>query len=187
MRLTRWFTLALALATPAVALAEGEKSERKAMDEKSKQKSEQDTVHVRSHVVPAVAGIQAADKAVAALFELSGEAQLDPADARRTVMLAKQGLTMAIERTNALDDKVDLSSDAQNEADRATTKLREARTTLTRLENRIGKKQARISRNAMEEIRENAKDLHSDLSDAENAVERVAKAYDVPTDLEFEG
>lgn len=208
MKLKSWL-LALAITTvPSLALAEDEPKPTETTEEETtetkttetkettdttmkeeeaeQEKKDEKMVRVRAHIVPAVAGIEAADKAVAALYELSGDEQLRPQDARRTVALAKQGLAMSIERINALEDVADLSDDAKSEANRASTKLQEAKTTVTRLEKQISKK-GTISRNTAEQIRSDAKDLHTDLSDAGNAVEQVAKAYDVPTDLEFGG
>jgi hypothetical protein len=187
MKVVRWFPIALALALPATAVADNKGDDRPAQKDMKSKTADKEASHVQSHVVPAIAGIEAADKAAAALYELSGGEQLDQKDAKETVKLARQNIQFALDRAEALSGMKTLSSDAKSEAKRATMKLREARETLTKLDKQVNKKQARISRNDSEMIREQAKDLHTDLSDAENAVERVAKAYDVPTDLEFGG
>lgn len=141
-------------------------------------------MRVKTHVIGAVAGIEAADKAAAALYELAGTEQLQRKDAQKTVQLAKQGLDMALTRAQALDGMRELSSDARSEATTATNKLKEARTTLQRMEKQVA---AKMTRNDMEQLREHAQDLHTSLSNAENSVERIAKAYDVATDLELGG
>lgn len=208
MRL-RTCLLALALTTPGVALADDPKTtDTTQTEDKDKptrttmstedttddtaddvtdktDKTDKEMVRVRAHIVPTVAGIEAADKAVAALYELAGDEQLRPEDARRTIALAKQALAMSTDRLSDLEDMSGLSSDAKSEAESAATKLKDARTTISRLERQIGKRNATISRNTTEQIRSHAKDLHDDLSEAESSVENVAKAYDVPTDLEF--
>lgn len=147
-------------------------------------KSDQAKADVKAHVVPTIAGIEAADKAAAALYHLSSGEELNRQDAQRTVQLAQQGLNLAYNRTQALGDMKDLSSDARSEVDAAETKLRDARQTLSKLQKKVG---TRIKTEDMEQIRDHAQNLHTNLSDAEASVDRVAKAYDVSTDLEFGG
>jgi hypothetical protein len=183
MKTSRWFVLVLALALPSAVDADDDKG---TTDERmNKDKRDKAATHVQTHIVPAIAGIQSADKAAAVLYELSGNEQLRQKDAQVTVNLAHQALTMAINRADALDDVVGLSSDAKTEAARASTALRQARMTLRKLDKRIGGK--KWTPNEAEEIRVQVKDLHEDLSNAENAVEQIAKAYDVPIELEFRG
>lgn len=178
MQAPRWFALVLALALPSAVSAEGDM--KSSADKKEKAAS-----NVQSHVVPAVAGIQSADKAAAVLFELSGNEQLRQKDAQMTVDLAQRALAMALNRAEALEDMKGLSSDAKSEADRATTALREARTTLRKIDKQVGAK--KMSPKQAEQLRVQVKDLHEDLTAAENAVEQIAKAYDVPIELEFRG
>jgi flagellar hook-basal body complex protein FliE len=194
MKVIRWFTFALALSLPSTLLADEMKDEEKEItetepEERAKETTEaedRDTARVKSHLIPVVAGIEAADKGVAALYELAGGEEIDRKDAQAAVRLADEGLEMAFTRVQSLNKMKNLSEDAKSEADNAMTKLKDARTALNRIEKQVNKKQA-ISRNQVEQLREDAKDLHSVLSDAENSVEQVAKAYDVSTDLELEG
>lgn len=202
MKITRLFTVALAVAAPSVVLADDTKSDDLSTQEERQMKedkettsdidkptdtevSSKETVKLRAHVVPAVAGIEAADKAIGALYELTSEETINVRDVRDTVALARQGITLATDRAESLNAMETLSDDADSEADRAMTKLKEARTTLVRIEKQLKKSQ--LSPNQIEQVHEAARDMHQDLSDASNAVEKVAKAYDVPTDFEFEG
>jgi hypothetical protein len=197
MRRSSWLALAFALSLPSTLLADEDRATTKSDDDRASDRriddeddrkpirrvDENERVHVKNHIVPAMAGLEAADNALAAIFELAGTGNLDQKDARNAVKLAQHGLTMAIDDASSLNKMRGLSEDAQSEADRAVTTLRDARTKLQRIDNQVGRKT--FSRNAVEQIRDQAKELHSDFSDAENALERVAKAYDVPTDLEF--
>lgn len=187
MKATRWLPIVLALALPSVVSADDDMKSAtdKGMEKDTTAKKEKAASHVQSHVIPAVAGIQSADKAAAVLYDLSGNEQLRPKDAQTTVDLAQRALTMALNRAEALDDVAGLSSDAKSETARATTALREARTTLRKIDKSVGTK--KLTPKQTELLKEQVKDLHEDLSDAENAVEQVAKAYDVPIELEFRG
>lgn len=202
MKITRLFTVALAVAAPSVVLADDPKSDDPLTQEERQMKedkettsdidkptdtevSSKETVKLRAHVVPAVAGIEAADKAIGALYELTSEDTINVRDVRDTVSLARQGISLAMDRAESLNAMTTLSEDADSEADRASTKLKEARTTLIRVEKQL--KKGKLSANQVEQIHAAARDMHADLSDASNAVEKVAKAYDVPTDFEFEG
>lgn len=179
MQAPRWFALILALALPSAVSADDDAMKS---DTARKQKA---ASHVQSHVVPAVAGIQSADKAAAVLYELSGNEQLRQKDAQATIDLAQRALTLALNRTEALDDMDDISDDAESQAERATVALREARMTLRKIDKQVGGK--KLSPKQAEQLRAQVKDVHDDLIDAENAVEQIAKAYDVPIELEFRG
>ncbi len=206
MKISRLFTVALAVAAPSIVVADDTKSEDLSKQEERQMKEDReatsdidkpkvsdieskdedkDAMKLRSHVLPAVAGIEAADKAIGALYELTSEDTINVRDVRETVALARQAITLATDRADSLNAMTSLSDDADSEADRASTKLEEARTTLVRIDKQL--KKGKLSRNQIEQVHEAARDVHQDLSDASNAVERVAKAYDVPTDFEFEG
>jgi hypothetical protein len=194
MKVIRWFTIAAALSMPSTLLAQGaqerpmeEQPPQQQGQEQQEKKSQAEMDKVKAHVVPAVTGIQVADKAVSALHELAGAEQLDKKDAQKTVQLAEDGIQMALTRTQALNKMEGLSAEAKSEADSAMKTLREARTNLKAIQKKVQTKQARIPRKDIEQIREQAKNLHQSLSDAESSVEQVAKAYDVPTDLEMGG
>ncbi len=148
------------------------------------EKSDQAKADVKAHLVPAIAGIESADKAAAALYELSSAEQINRQDAQRTVQLAQQALNLAYGRTQALGNMKGLSSDARSEVDAAEAKLRDARQTLSQLQKEVG---AGTRTEDMKQIQDHAKTLHGDLSDAQKSVDRIAKAYDVSTKLEFGG
>lgn len=181
MKATHWLPIVLALALPS-AVSAGDDTK---MEKDTTATTDKAASHVQSHVIPAVAGIQSADKAAAVLYGLSGNEQLRPKDAQTTIDLAQRALAMALNRAEALDDVTGLSSDAKTQATRATTSLREARTTLRKIDKQVGTK--KMTPRQAEQLKEQVKDLHEDLSEAENAVEQVAKAYDVPIELEFRG
>ena len=218
MKITRLFTIALAVAAPTVVLADDKKPDDTKEDKEVKETTSdidkpkdtdldsqdrvkqtssdidktkdttldsKETVKLRAHVVPAVAGIEAADKAIGAIYELTSEETIDVRDVRDTVSLARQGISLAMDRAESLNGMSSLSEDADSETARAMTKLGDARTTLVRMEKQL--KKGKLSATQIEQIHAAARDLHNDLSDASNAVEKVAKAYDVPTDFEFEG
>ncbi len=183
MKSMRSLPIILALALPVVAAAEGDT--RGKSDRSMKQKSADKSAKINAHVIPIVAGIESADKATGVLYELAGSEQLTQKQAQETVELAQDALDLALDRATALDDVAGLSSDAKNEAERATTRLRDARSSLQDLEEQVSQKRTRVSRDDAERIREQAADIHENLSEAEDAIERIARAYDVPTDLEF--
>ena len=89
---------------------------------------------MKSHLIPVVAGIEAADKGVAALYELAGAEELDRKDAQAAIQLADEGLEMAFTRVQTLNRMKNLSEDAKSEADNAMTKLKDARASLNRIE-----------------------------------------------------
>lgn len=143
------------------------------------------STNVESHVVPAIAGIQSADKATAVLYQLATSEQLDPKDAQRAIDLAQQALALALNRAEALDGMRGISDNAQNQAERAKVALREARATLRTVDKQVGTK--KLSLEKAEQLQAHANEIHEDLSKAEAAMESIAKAYDVPVDLEFRG
>src|SRR5829696_5176976 len=85
MKCLRWVTLALALAMPSAALADDDRTTKKEIDIDVEKKTaidkdeptaagldEAKRLHVKNHVVPGIAGVEAADKAIGAIYELSG-------------------------------------------------------------------------------------------------------------------
>lgn len=191
MKIIRWITIAAALSMPSTLLAQGAQEppmeEQPPPQPEPEKKSQAEMDKVKAHVVPAVTGIQVADKAVSGLHELAGAEQLDKKDAQKTVKLAEDGIQMALTRTQALNKMKGLSADAKTEADSAMKTLKEARATLRQIQKKVRTMQARIPQKDLAQIREQAKTLHQNLTDAESSVEQVAKAYDVPTDLEMGG
>ncbi len=183
MKVTGWLPVLAVLGISATTMADDPEPQRDREVRRDVGARELSGVH--ANVVPAIAGIEAADKAVAVLYELAGGEGLRQKDAQDTVALARQALDMALDRAAALDNVRGLSRDARTQLDRATRSLRQARTTLRRIDEQVGNRQARVPLDRAQRLRDQAGSMHEDLSDAEDSIERIAKAYDVPTDLEF--
>lgn len=177
MQSLRWLSVVFVVALPSLAAANDE-------DMKNKPSSD-NAVQVQSHVVPAIAGIESADNLTAVLYELASNPQQRQKDAQMTIDLAQRALGLALDRAEALDGMKGLSDDAQEQAQQATMKLREARVMMRSIDKQVGGK--KLTPKQSEIVRSQAKELHDDLSAAEESIERIAKAYDVPTELEFRG
>jgi hypothetical protein len=187
MKPLRSIPIILALSS-TTAFADGAKTSNDEPKTSDKSRAMDDTAsRIQAHVMPMIAGIESADKAAAVVYELSGGNQLLQSDVQTAVDLARQALTLAHDRAVALDKLAGLSDNARVEIARAQMKLQEARTTVQKIDQKVAKKQARVARNHAEMLREQAKDVHDDLVEAEKAIEQVARAYDIPTDLEFRG
>jgi hypothetical protein len=77
-----------------------------------------------------------------------------------------------------------LSDDARSEANTLTVRLDDARTTVQQLDKESARHHSPRRHGA--DPRAGA-ELHDTLTEAERAAERIARAYDVSTDLEFGG
>jgi hypothetical protein len=131
-----------------------------------------------------IAGIEAADKAAATVYELAALEKMDGKDARQAIQLAKQGIDLAHERAKRLGGMKTLSDDARSEANTLTVRLDDARTTVQQLDKESARHHSPRRHGA--DPRAGA-ELHDTLTEAERAAERIARAYDVSTDLEFGG
>lgn len=191
MKLTRYLPIVALLGLSATSMAEDEPPPREQQQQQQQQwdrgtgSQRGEAYRVRSHVIPTLAGIEAADKAVGVLHELSGSYQFSQNDAQDSLSLARQALDMALDRAASLQDTEGLSRNARAELDRATRSLRQARTSLRQMNQQIGERGRRMPMDRAERIREEARSVHEDLSQAEDSIERIARAYDIPTDLEF--
>ena len=134
---------------------------------------------VTKQVLPAKAGIDAAEGAVNALHQMTEAEQFDPKDGRKSLELARDGIGMALERTQNLTNVAGLSKEAKSDARNVHSKLREARTTLDQVDKRMKQAKAPLAEKEREQLREHMKDLQSDLSDAKSSLQEVATAYDV--------
>lgn len=186
MTLIRYLPIVALLGMSAPGVVQAQPPPR-AQWERGQPPANREASRVRAHVIPALAGIEAADKAVGVLYELSGSYQFGQNDAQDALSLARQALDMALDRAAALQDSAGLSRNARDELDRATRSMRQARTSLRQINQQIGERRGRMAMDRAERIREQARDVHEDLSQAEDSVERIARAYDIPTDLEFRG
>lgn len=191
MKLTRYLPIVALLGMSATSMAEDEPPPSPQQQQWNRggapQRGDREASRVRSHVIPTLAGIEAADKAVGVLYELAGSYQFGQNDAQDSLSLARQALDMALDRAAALQDTEGLARNARDELDRATRSLRQARTGLREMNQQIGERRGRMPMDRAERIREQARNVHEDLSQAEDSVERIARAYDIPTDLEFRG
>ncbi len=189
MKLTRYLPIVALLGLSATSMAEDEPPPRAQQQQQQWNRGtgsqHGEAYRVRSHVIPTLAGIEAADKAVGVLYELSGSYQFSQNDAQDSLSLARQALDMALDRAASLQDTEGLSRNARAELERATRSLRQARTSLRQMNQQIGERGGRMPMDRAERIREQARNVHEDLSQAEDSIERIARAYDVPTDLEF--
>ena len=182
MQSLRWLSVVFAIALPSLAIADDDDARD---DDSSGMMKNKAATQVQSHVVPAIAGIESADKLTAVLYELASNPQQRQKDAQMTIDLAQRALGMALDRAEALDDIAGLSNDAKEQAEQAAMKLREARVMMRSIDKQVGGK--KLTPKQSEIVRSQAKELHDDLSAAEESMERIAKAYDVPTELEFRG
>jgi hypothetical protein len=139
---------------------------------------------VTKHVLPAKAGIDAAEGAVMALDQLVQTEGIDPKDTRETLSLAQDGIKMALDRTRNLNKMAELSGDAKSSAKQVETSLNEARKNLQQLEKRAGKK---IAKKDVEQIREHTRQVHASLQEANSSLEQVARAYDVQLEGQLGG
>lgn len=188
MKLTRYLPIVALLGISATSMAEDEPPPRQQWERGGQQQfGDREASRVRSDVIPTLAGIEAADKAVAVLYELSGSYRFDRNDAQDSLSLARQALDMALDRASALQDNEGLSHNARAELDRATRSLRQARMGLREINQQVGQRRGRMPMDRAQRIREQARNVHEDLSQAESSISRIARAYDVPTDLEFRG
>jgi hypothetical protein len=210
MKAFRSWTVALALSTPAIAFAQSAEqpdqqqqmpSDQQQMPPDQQQQgqmpqgqqqgqmqqgqmSEQAQL-ISSHVVPTIAGIESADTAAAALYNMAGSGQkLDRKAVENTVQLAQQGIQIAMTRVQSLQKVKGLSQEDKDQANNVVQSLKQARTTVQQLQKKAGTAK---DPNAMEQIRQQTMELHNNLDQAQNAVEQIAKTHQVPTELEFEG
>jgi len=208
MKAFRSWTVALALSTPAIVFAQGAQQPGQQPRQQQQQQMPQDQQQmpqdqmqqqgqmqqgqmsqqaqmISSHVVPTIAGIETADTAAAALYNMAGSGQkLDRKAVQNTVQLAQQGIQIAMTRAQALQKVKGLSQEDKDQANNVVQSLKQARTTVQQLQKKAGMAQ---DPNAMEQIRQQTMDLHNNLDQAQSAVEQIAKTHQVPTELEFEG
>jgi hypothetical protein len=182
MRNIRYLLIAFALALPSVAMAQGTpaKAPPPAQNAEAKQQ-----IEVKGYVLPIMAGIRSAEMSAAALHELSTTDPFERKDARKTAELAEQAVRIAHERAEDLHEMKGLSAAARADAETATKKLKEARSSVESIQRQVGVLEAPFRRNEAENVRKDSERLNSQLSDAERAVQRVADAYRISTKLAF--
>jgi glucose/arabinose dehydrogenase len=134
---------------------------------------------VKKQVLPAKAGIDAAEGAVNALHQMAEGEQFDPRDGRKSLELAREGIGMALERTQKLTNVAGLSDESKADARNVHSKLREARTTLEQIDKRMKQAKTPLAEKEREQLGEHMKDLQSDLSDARSSLQEVATAHDI--------
>lgn len=205
MKAFRSWTVALALSTPAIVFAQGQPGQQQPPGQQQQQMPQdqqmppdqmqqgqmqqgqmsQQAQMISSHVVPTIAGIETADTAAAALYNMAGTGQkLDRKAVQNTVQLAQQGIQIAMTRAQALQKVKGLSQEDKDQANNVVQSLKQARTSVQQLQKKAS---AATNQAAMEQLRQHTMDLHNNLDQAQSAVEQIAKSHQVPTELEFEG
>lgn len=211
MKVFRSWTVALALSTPAIVFAQGQQppmqgqqhqqpGQQQQMPPDDMQQGQQGQMQqgqmqqgqlsqqaqmISSHVVPAIAGIETADKAAAALYKMTESGQkLDQKAVKNTMQLAQQGIQVAMTRSQELQKVKGLSPEDKNQANNVVQSLKQARTTMQQLQKKASSAKDQA---AIEQLRQQTMDLHNNLDQAQSAVEQIARSHQVPTELEFEG
>jgi hypothetical protein len=156
MKSLRWIAIALALATPS-AFA----------DDKDASK---DASKMKSNIQSADGSVDAASDALESIYEMPAGAEIDRETAKTASKLAKQGVDVAIEKLEGMKGG---KPEAQADASSALTTLKDARTKIAALDKEIGKK------GEGERIRTDAREIHSKLDQADDAIDRVKTAYGV--------
>lgn len=191
MNIKRCLMIALAIAMPCAVMAqETPEAQQPAQEPEARQPAQQpeaDTkkqTEVKGYVLPILAGIKSAQMSAATLHELATSEPFARRDARKTAELAEQTVKIAREHAEALHKLTGLSPDARAQAEAAVTALRQARSSVDRIQRQVGGQGAAFGRNEAENVRGESARLHTELSQAQSAIEQIARAYHISTSLE---
>lgn len=188
MKITRYLMIAFVLATPSMVMAQGtpEKAPPPPAAEAKQEAAEaKKQIEVKGYVLPIVAGIKSAEMSAAALHQLASSEPFERRDARKTAELAEQAVRIAHERADDLREMKGLSAEARSQAETATKKLKEARSSVERIQRQVGVLEEPFRRNEAENVRNESVRLHAELSAAEKAIQSVADSYHISTKLEL--
>lgn len=188
MKTPRFLIIAFVLATPSMVMAQGtpvETQPPQGAEAKQQQIEAKKQTEVKGHVLPIIAGIKSAKMSAAVLHELAVTEPFERRGARGIAELAEQAVRISRERAEHLRDLKGLSAEARTEAEKATKKLKEARSSVERIQRQVGIMEAPLRQNEAESVRNESVRLHAELSDSEKAIEKIADIYQVSTNLDF--
>jgi hypothetical protein len=181
MKIVRRLLVALALVVPGAVWAQAAQEPAPAqVPAGGKQQAE-----VKGYVLPVVVGVESAERAAAVLVELSNTEPFERTDARKTAELAEQAVNIAHERAEDLSEMKGLSAEAHAEAERAMHRLKEARSTVERIQRQVGLLEGPFRRHEAASVRSEARQLLTELTEAQAAIQRVASLYGISTRLEL--
>jgi len=193
MKTTRNLLVALALAIPSMAIAQASPPSQADSTAGTTPTTARDsepadaTMHaeVKGHVVPILAGIDAAQLSAAALFQLATPAPTDNKHVRRTAELAEQAVKLAHEEAEELGELDGLYADARTQAKAVAKKLEQAKASVDRIQRQVGVIEGAFRRDDARMIQDDAKRLKMQLSDAKHAARELAGRYNVMTRVDF--
>lgn len=185
MKIVRYLMIAFLLATPSMVMAQGTPAKAPPPTAEAKQQAAEAKmqIEVKGYVLPIVAGIKSAEMSAAALHELATTEPFERKDARKTAELAEQAVKIAHERADDLRGIKGLSAEARSQAETATKRLKEARSSVERIQRQVGVLEEPFRRNEAENVRNESMKLHTELAAAEKAIQSVADSYHISTSL----
>jgi hypothetical protein len=180
MRLTRYLTMAFALALPSHAFAQDAPSKPPETQPPDAKKQ----AEAKGNLMPVIAGIESAQTSAKALQELAGTEPFERRDARKTAQIAEQGAKVAHERAEDLAKMKGLPPEAREEAKAAAKKLKEARSTIKHIQREVGTIEGHFHRDQAKSVADLSAKLTTELEDARRSIQKVADTYGVSMDLQ---
>lgn len=172
----------LTMAVPVTTLARDNPSEKQTQQKQSQQSEDSMNARVKGNVLPLAAGIKSAQASAAALQEMAASQPLDHSDARSAAELAEQGVDVAQERAENLTEVEGIKAQADVKA--VTQALNDARDTVEEIQRTVGFVQGPFESNDAQKVSKLSAQLHKQLEQAKQSMQKVADNYGISTDLE---
>jgi uncharacterized protein HemX len=143
------------------------------------------TAEVKGRLLAAALGIQMGDAAANVLHQIATTEPLQRGDLRKVADLAEDAVDAARRNTKHIHAMKELPEAEKTEAKRAMDKLDEAHATVRKIKHQVGIIQGEFRKEPADNVMKDAMELHAQLGEAKQAIEKVAEAHGVSTDLGF--
>ena len=200
MQTIRYLMVALSVAVPATALAQAAPQQPEQQQAAPQQPAPQQAApqqpapsmqvapkqlaEIKGNILPIQAGIESTRASAYVLRSLAMTEPFERKDARKTAEIANQAAKVAHQSAEDLSKMKGLSAEAQAQAQLATGKLKEVRSTIDQIEGQIGIIEGAFVKNDAENVRNLAARLLEELDSAQRATQNVANIYQVSTKLD---